>query len=167
MRTTETHIYFYSPREIYSNFHKCYFIDPRLKREFYASEIHFMYMKAEFFGDNRIATTLLNTQDPAAAKAFGRQVSNYDDAAWNLVRYGFMVYSNYLKFSQNPHFQRELLDTGNKILVEASPTDNVWGSGLSEDDDLILEEANWKGLNLLGKALMELRDTFRNQKLNK
>jgi len=53
-----------------------------------------------------------------------------------------------------------LLMTGSKILVEASPEDCIWGVGLEENDPLILDEANWKGQNLLGKALMKVRDVI-------
>ena len=67
------------------------------------------------------------------------------------------IYVNYLKFSQNEIFKQKLLETGNRILVEASPVDKIWGVGLDENDENILDESKWKGQNLLGKALMEVR----------
>jgi ribA/ribD-fused uncharacterized protein len=72
-----------------------------------------------------------------------------------------MVNSLMAKFEQNSDLRKQLVEmTGNRVLVEASPVDKIWGVGLAADDDLILDEANWKGQNLLGKALMEVRNYF-------
>jgi ribA/ribD-fused uncharacterized protein len=86
---------------------------------------------------------------------------NYDDLIWSIHRLSKMTIVNILKFEQNEGFRKELLDTGDKILVEASPYDTIWGVGLSEDDPLILDEKNWKGTNLLGVSLMEVRRMIR------
>jgi len=74
---------------------------------------------------------------------------------------GFMKYVNYLKFTQNLEFRNQLLETENRTLVEASPYDKIWGVGLEETNDLILDEKNWLGQNLLGKALMEVRELIK------
>lgn len=62
---------------------------------------------------------------------------------------------------EDPELKKILLATGDRIIVEASPYDCIWGVGLSEEDD-DLYNGNWNGQNLLGKALMEVRE-----KLNK
>ncbi|MDZ4785170.1 MAG: NADAR family protein, partial [bacterium] len=157
MRTTETHVYFYSEIELYSNFHRCEFTDPNIGRVFQSTEQAFMFYKADFFRDSAIAATLLNTQEPSQAKVFGRQIRNYNDSSWDIMRYAYMVYVNYLKFSQNPAFKKQLLETGERVLAEASPSDLIWGIGLLQADDNILDESMWKGHNLLGKSLMEVR----------
>ena len=51
-----------------------------------------------------------------------------------------------------------LLSTGKRVLVETSPVDKVWGIGLAQDDDAATNPNLWKGENLLGFALMEVRE---------
>jgi len=68
-----------------------------------------------------------------------------------------MVDVNMDKFGSNPYLKDILLSTGNKTIVEASPFDTIWGIGLHWKDDKVLDEKNWNGQNLLGKALMEVR----------
>jgi hypothetical protein len=67
------------------------------------------------------------------------------------------------KFGQNSRLKATLLSTENKIIVEASPYDTIWGIGLYHEDDRVLDEKNWKGMNLLGKALMEVREKLRDR----
>lgn len=69
-----------------------------------------------------------------------------------------MVQGNIAKFSQYPELKAYLLGTGDRILVEASPVDKIWSVGLAKDDDKIHNPNNWQGLNLLGFALMQVRD---------
>ncbi|MXN60881.1 NADAR family protein, partial [Burkholderia pseudomallei] len=64
------------------------------------------------------------------------------------------------KFRQNEAFSTVLRATGSTILVEASPYDRVWGVGLGERDPRIANPSAWEGLNLLGKALMRVRDVI-------
>ncbi len=159
MTITDSHLYFYG-KSIYSNWHtveSVQFHDPLADLSFWNTEAAFIYYKAWFFRDLAIAAKAALAQDPAEVKALGRQVRHYNDKAWQAVRYGYMVWVNYLKFSQNPDWAKELKDTGNKTLVEGSPYDLVWGVGLFPHDPLILDEKNWRGQNLLGKALMEVR----------
>ena len=77
-----------------------------------------------------------------------------------------MIEGNYLKFSQNPHLRNYLINTGNRILVEASPYDRIWGIGISEKDAVQETPNNWRGLNLLGFALMEVRDRLQEKITN-
>ena len=68
-----------------------------------------------------------------------------------------MVAGNLGKFDQNPDVRRFLLGTGSRELVEASPVDDIWGIGLAADDPHAQDPATWRGLNLLGRALVEVR----------
>jgi len=68
-----------------------------------------------------------------------------------------------LKFRQNPHLRRLLDATGDKMIVEASPLDKIWGIGLGEKEALEKGEKGWRGLNLLGKALMQARAILRDE----
>ena len=156
-RTTKTHLYFWSG--LFSNWYpaQCEFMGI----QFDTSEHLFMYLKAFHFKDEHTATLIRECHHPAEAKKFGRLIKGYDDAEWTKVRYGAMVNAVQCKFNHNPALRLQLLDTDNLILVEASPYDKVWGVGLAKENDAILDEKNWLGENLLGKALMEVRNVYR------
>ncbi|PGH28478.1 hypothetical protein GX50_08779 [[Emmonsia] crescens] len=98
---------------------------------------------------------------PADLRILGRQIPNFDDAVWNKHRYGIVVEGNYLKFTQNPHLKAKLLATGASELVEASPRDRIWGVGYGAKNAGAMRKT-W-GLNLLGKALMEVRERIRKE----
>lgn len=155
MKRTKTHLFFYGG--FLSNWATCKFTDPNGVKIFSNTEQAFMYYKAVVFGDLNTAAEILNTPEPDAAKALGRKISGYNDKMWECLRYGYMVYVNYLKFSQNANLREHLRATEDLILVEASPTDRIWGIGLSVHDAENEDESKWNGTNLLGKALMEVR----------
>lgn len=103
---------------------------------------------------------IANARSPAECKALGRSVSEYKDAVWKKLRYNAMRFNLIAKFAQNQNLKDKLLATGDNILVEASPTDCVWGVGLRENDPRIRNPKQWRGQNLLGKCLMEVRAEF-------
>ena len=100
---------------------------------------------------------ILQAPTPAAAKALGRQVRGFDESAWLQHRFGIVVRANQAKFTQNVELGQFLQQTGDRILVEASPVDRVWGIGLAQDDEKVNNPNQWRGLNLLGFALMQVR----------
>jgi len=153
-KTTDTHIYFWN--SMFSNWFPAKF--EYKGHDFANSEQAFMWEKALFFKDHKIADQVLNTPNPAQNKALGRRVKNFNDYKWSLASYDIMVEVNMAKWVM---MKQDLLDTGNKILVEASPVDPIWGVGLGPKDPKVLDEKNWKGQNLLGKALMEVRDKIK------
>lgn len=159
MITTDTHVYFYTARPFHNWVRtEKQFIDPLANDGvFESTEQAFMWWKAAFFQDWDTRGLIYDERDPRAVKELGRLIRGYNDAAWSCVRLGYMAYVNLLKYQQNPEWADTLLATGNRIIVEASPIDRVWGVGLSEKDPLILDAANWKGENLLGEALMTVR----------
>jgi ribA/ribD-fused uncharacterized protein len=125
----------------------------------YRSAEHWMMAaKARLFGDEAMARAIIAAGHPGKAKALGREVAGYDEARWRAERFGIVVRGNLAKFSQDPALGAWLLGTGNQVLVEASPVDPVWGIGLAADDARTADPALWPGLNLLGFALMEVRD---------
>ena len=155
--TTDTHVYFWT--NWLSNFKVCKIVDPCNRVGFVSTEAAYMWHKAHFFGDENAMKKLENSNlTPREAKNIGRVVENYRDDLWDCVRYGYMVYVNYLKYTQNDDLKAKLLATGDRVLVEASPNDLIWGVGLYANDPLILDDKNWKGRNLLGNALMEVRN---------
>jgi len=125
----------------------------------YVTAEHWMMaQKATLFNNDKICAEILAALKPGAAKALGRKVKNFDDSIWKDKAYDLVVEGNYHKFLQHPSLQTFLLNTGNTILVEASPTDFIWGIGLSQDDKRVLHPDTWRGTNWLGFALMEARD---------
>jgi ribA/ribD-fused uncharacterized protein len=124
----------------------------------YATAEHFMMAeKARLFGDAVTLDAILAAPSPAEAKALGRSVTPYDDAAWAAVRLEAVVRSNVAKFSEHADLARFLLGTGERVLVEASPRDRIWGIGLGASNPAARSPSQWRGLNLLGFALMEAR----------
>lgn len=122
------------------------------------AEQFMMAEKARIFGDEEIRQLILAEYSQMAMKKLGRKVRNYDDSIWKEKRYDVVVKGNIAKFSQNEKLRSFLLSTGSKILVEASPKDTIWGIGLEESSPDALSPRKWQGENLLGFALMEVRD---------
>lgn len=159
MKETATHIYFWG--SYLSNWFSCSFSDSNYTYK--TSESYLMAHKALLFGDNQAANKIINSSDPKVQKAIGRTVKGFDDAVWNLNKFDIMIAGLSLKFSQNNELKLKLLATCDKILVEGSPYDRIWGVGLKWDNPLILDEKNWLGENLLGKALMVVRSKLKEE----
>ena len=124
------------------------------------AEQFMMYAKALLFGDRDAAESILRAATPREQQAIGRGVRGFDEAIWALFREGVVYQANYARFSQNLE-QRELLfATRGTTLVEASPHDRVWGVGLAADDPRASDRSQWRGLNLLGQALTQVRDAL-------
>ena len=125
---------------------------------FSSMEQFMMYRKAICFRDEAVAAQILSTSDVAEIKTLGRQVSNYDESMWNGIRQ-IVVYEGLLaKFSQNEELKGELKATGNAVLTECAVKDHIWGIGLSMKDPNRLNKDKWNGQNLLGYALMMVRE---------
>ncbi|WP_116244131.1 NADAR family protein [Nocardiopsis sp. FIRDI 009] len=124
----------------------------------YATAEHYMMAgKARLFDDAETAERIVAAGHPGEAKKLGRQVRGFDQATWEEARFGIVVDGNVAKFGQNPDLRSFLLGTGDRVLVEASPRDRVWGIGLSARNENAERPEHWRGLNLLGFALMEAR----------
>lgn len=124
----------------------------------YATAEHWMMAgKARLFDDDRALAGILAAPHPQAAKKLGRQVRGFDNATWERHREELVVAGNVAKFGQDPALRDYLLGTGSRVLVEASPVDRIWGIGLAADDEHAAHPVRWRGLNLLGFALMEAR----------
>jgi ribA/ribD-fused uncharacterized protein len=134
----------------------------RVDGDSYASAEHYMMAeKARLFGDETTRSAILAATNPGAAKALGRTVSGFDEPRWKQRRCDIVVRASLAKFGQNAELRSYLLETGDKVLVEASPVDRVWGIGLAADDPRAEQPSEWIGLNLLGFALMRARATLR------
>lgn len=128
----------------------------------YATAEHWMMAeKARLFGDVVAERDAMSAGHPADAKAAGRLVTPFDEPTWRSARVEVVVAGNVAKFSQHPDLLEYLLGTGDRVLVEASPRDLIWGIGLGATNERATDPAQWRGQNLLGFALMEARDRLR------
>ena len=132
--------------------------------EYSCAEQFMMANKADLFNDFKTLERILNENNPKKIKKLGREIINFDESIWNNNKYSIVINGNYFKFTQNDNMKKILLNTGNKIIVEASPYDKIWGVGLIENDEDIHNPNKWLGENLLGFALMEIRDIINNQR---
>jgi ribA/ribD-fused uncharacterized protein len=125
------------------------------------AEHYMMWRKAMLFGDEPIAARVLVAGHPQQAKSLGQQVHHFDEATWLAHRFDIVVAGNLAKFTAHPDLRAYLLATGDRVLVEASPVDRVWGIGLAAIDNRAHDPTRWRGLNLLGFALMQVREALR------
>lgn len=121
-------------------------------------EQYMMAEKARLFNDNEILSEILKSTQPKHIKSLGRKVKNFKEEEWVKWRHTIIVRGNFHKFTQNRSLLDFIVCTKNRILVEASPLDAIWGIKMAEDEKEIENPYKWKGLNLLGFALMEVRD---------
>ncbi|MEF2277769.1 NADAR family protein [Deinococcus sp. YIM 134068] len=150
-------VYFYRTAHPFSNFHPSVFTDEGVTYRW--AEQYLMARKARLFGDEATLAAILASRTPAECKALGRRVTPYDDEVWARERYDVALDMLRLKFGQNEGLRRALLGTGDAPLVEASPTDRIWGIGFSEGEAEASRQV-W-GENLLGRALEEVRAELR------
>lgn len=124
---------------------------------FSSAEQYMMYAKAMLFLDRETAARILKTTSPREIKELGRQVKNFDQVVWEYNRLWIVYQGNKAKFTQQPALLDALLVTSGKTLVEAAPNDTIWGIGLAENDPMAMQRNTWKGKNLLGELLTQLR----------
>jgi len=129
--------------------------------EYYTAEHYMMAEKARLFGDDQVLARILQSRDPSEAQYLGRQVQGYQEQRWRERRYAIVVAGNLHKFSQHRELRDYLTSTGDTVLVSANPTDSVWSIGYDEDHPNVCHPERWRGRNLLGFALMEVREQLR------
>lgn len=120
-----------------------------------------MSEKARLFGDTEIFDQIMAETSQKKIKELGRKVKGFDEKIWDDIKYDIVLTGNYYKFSQNKDLRKVLLDTGDSIIAEASPYDKIWGIGISCNKPESNNPAAWKGTNLLGFALMEVREELK------
>ncbi|KAG2389007.1 hypothetical protein C9374_014407 [Naegleria lovaniensis] len=155
--------FFWKDKSPFSNWHTApYTLNGH---RFENTEVGMMYEKAMLFNDHEIASQILETSSPSTAKNLGRLVSNFDEQIWQQHREELVYKHLMAKFTQNEHLKKALLETGDKTLAEASPSDCIWGIGLKEEDAIETHPNNWRGLNLLGKLLTRVKEELKNSNL--
>ena len=125
---------------------------------FSSMEQYMMYKKAVCFRDDVIAEKILETDEVGSIKELGRMVAGYNENYWNGIRQIIVYEGLKAKFSQNTDLKRQLVDTGDAVLAECAVRDQIWGIGLSMRDPNRFERSKWRGNNLLGYALMLVRE---------
>ena len=124
---------------------------------FNCCEQYMMFKKAMLFGDIKSAAEIMAESNPKNIKLIGRRVKNFDNYIWDQTKRDVVYKGNYYKFTENEELKEILLSTGNKVLVEASPKDTIWGVGLSVNDENIEDKNCWRGTNYLGYELTRLK----------
>ena len=124
------------------------------------AEKYMMAKKALLFEDYLSLEKIMFAKDPSDQKALGKAVIGFDKVKWETYCKKFVYDANYAKFTQNLDMKKELMATGNKEIVEASPQDKIWGIGLAENDPRAWDKSTWNGTNWLGEAIMAVRDTL-------
>lgn len=126
-----------------------------------SSEQFMMAKKAMLFGDHESLAIIMGTDNPAKQKAQGKLVKRFVKEMWEAVAKDVVFRGCMAKFTQNAKFHDYIMNTGEDIIVEASPTDRIWGVGIAEDDPDIYDKSKWKGTNWLGEVLMDVRKALR------
>lgn len=129
------------------------------------AEHYMMAEKSRLFKDDDILQEIITVDHPHTAKKLGRNVKNFTSEIWDAHRFQIVVKGNYEKFSQNKNLKKFLLNTQDRILVEASPRDRIWGIGMGQSNEKALNPNLWRGQNLLGYALMVVRDQISDENL--
>ena len=146
-------------KSCFSQWYESAFVHESIK---YKTAEHFMMaQKAKLFNDKVSFLKIIKTEEPARVKKLGREVQNFNDVKWVENRLEIVKKANLLKFEQSPKLKKYLLNTGDSILVEASPVDPVWGIGLASDFPNVEDPRSWKGQNLLGFTLMSVREILK------
>jgi len=129
--------------------------------EYNCAEQYMMHQKAILFGDEKMAAKILTTDKPHEQKLMGQYVKSFSGEVWAAHKIDIVTRGNYAKFSQNAGLRKKLLATKDMVLAEANAKDILWGIGLSEDDPEVQNPESWKGTNLLGEILMDVRAKLR------
>ena len=129
--------------------------------QYHTTEQYMMASKARLFGDKDTWSEIMNANSPAEYKKLGRKVKGFDATIWDEKKLDIVIEGNKAKFGHNPDLKEFLLATGDSILVEASPYDKIWGIGMKASDPDCQNPNKWTGQNLLGKALMRVRNELK------
>lgn len=152
---------FHNPDESYGYLSNWYLSEFTIKNiTFYSMEQYMMYQKAMLFQDIITAEQILQTSNQGHIKMLGHSVKNYDDIIWNGMRQLIVYEGLVAKFQQNEDLHQKLLHTNDAILAECAVQDRIWGIGLSMTDENRFNISKWRGQNLLGFALMQVRNSL-------
>ena len=150
--------FFFGKRTFLSNFYPCMFKDKGVT--YNCSEQHFLQQKALYFKDARIAESIMKCTEPEQMKTLSHKIANVDETQWRKQAGEAMKKSCQLKFNQNSHLQKMLINCKGEI-VEANRHDKFFSCGLGLSDRNSLDKSKWEGSNILGQILMEMREHYK------
>jgi ribA/ribD-fused uncharacterized protein len=130
-------------------------------KSYSCAEQYMMAEKARLFGDTKIERQIMESDDPRRQQKLGKQVRGFEENQWAADRCNVVFRGNIAKFTQNEDLKTQLLATGNRRMVEASPIDKIWGIGFAANHPNAYDPGAWLGLNLLGKVLEDVRSHIR------
>jgi len=154
---TDSHVFFH--QEWPSQWFPAKFVVHGL--EYNCCEQYMMAEKARLFNDIKKAEQIMKSHNPAVMKKLGQAVRGFKQHVWDQQREKIVFEGNYARFSQDKKYKKKLLETGDRLLVEASPKDKIWGIGLATTNKDIHREKKWPGLNLLGKCITAAREMIK------
>lgn len=149
----------YGPNGWFSNWYPAVFTVEGIT--YYNAEQYLMHRKALCCGDSATAMRVMENPDPKTVKLLGRAITPYDEGKWCAVRQEVIYRGLLAKFGQNSGLRHQLLATGDKLIAECAPNDRIWGIGLALEDPRHQDMTQWRGENILGNALMRVRQTLR------
>jgi len=153
---TEDQVFFWKPPSAFDQWSPCRFeVDGFV---YNCAEQFMMAEKAKLFDDGECRSRILAELHPLKQKHLGQKVRGFCDMVWERERLSIVIAGNRAKFMQNTELRTRLLATGQRQLVEASPQDGIWGIGLGVAEAQSIDPGQWPGQNLLGKALMVVRE---------
>ena len=129
-------------------------------------EQYIMFQKCILFGDVKAAQMIMDTDDVAEQQKIGKTAKGYNNIVWAGIRQAVAYRGLLAKFDQNSDLKQKLLDTGDAYLVECAGSDKIWACGVHIDNEDRKNITKWKGQNILGFALMEVRKELKSQKKN-
>ena len=106
--------------------------------------------QASKFEEGPIRRQIKKARSPQESYDIAHENEEAVKSDWDEIKVNTMESLLRAKIEQHEYVQKELLGTGNREIIEDSPTDTFWGWGPNKD-----------GENNLGKILMKLRDEFR------
>ncbi|KAK5965317.1 hypothetical protein GCK32_002306 [Trichostrongylus colubriformis] len=131
------------------------------EQNFSSAEQFYMWTKARFCKDFSAANAVLYLKDPKMIKQVDSQLKNVDMNEWMKFSWKVRMKAAMAKFKQNRRMRYQLFRTIGSTLVEANVDDTYWGIGLSIDDPNIADPSKWRGANVMGEVLMQIRDVLK------
>lgn len=153
-RHSDSRISFFRKFSKLSNHHPSSFVID--DHEYCCNEQYFLSQKCLGFGQRRAAENILNTSDAAQMVKFSKVCKGTSQNWKHEKAYEVMKKGLEAKFNQDESCKEYLINTGEKLLIEGSKYDKVWGAGVDFNDDKI-DDDELPGQNELGRALMEVR----------
>ncbi|ELP6119316.1 NADAR family protein [Vibrio vulnificus] len=162
-KTTTDTVYFYHGDSFLSNHHAASFV---VNGKLFSSvEQFYIYCKCLAYQDRVMADAILNTDNPVQIKKLAVHIQKCNYNNWEEIQFKMMAIGVFAKFAQNSHLKKLLIDTGNRYLAEASPS-NFWGIGIHINDPRVQQKGAWTGKNMLGLLIMDIRTILKNESRN-